>query len=336
MMTFPSRRFDPQAFEAPARRAVPPDSPARASRRQALRDVIRRPVSGAETAAALAATWAGGVADQFALQTPWQIWLGEQMAELMAQINHLGQVEQRLRAWTAYRAIDFWDDDQQLAAETLGLKLGRTPGKVVAQLRASVAGCDWLLARWRALARTGAPDWTDEQQLLASHLLGTPLGSRVAPDQVAAQIHDLEAQRDRAERADDLLRSLVEAGLADGATPDLAWVRRLARTLHARLQWLLTQLRSTPLVALDSAPPATAAPTETKPLSPTPPTAETKPFEPAPAHPDQPALPPRELAHERLTDENPGRGASRFADRKQRFDPVRALAELREASRSSV
>ena len=62
-----------------------------------------------------------------------------------------------------------WVEDERLAAAELGRRLGEDPEAVVARLKRSSAGCDWLIGRWELLgnglltAEEGGPDctWTD-------------------------------------------------------------------------------------------------------------------------------------------------------------------------------
>ncbi len=101
----------------------------------------------------------------------WQDWLTSTIATLMLRINRSERIERKLRDWASYRAIDFWEDDQKLAVETLVLRIGREPSKVVAKLRETPAGIDWLLARWRFLARVEPSQWGDDRRDLAASLV---------------------------------------------------------------------------------------------------------------------------------------------------------------------
>src|SRR5436190_395413 len=73
-----------------------------------------------------------------------------------------------------------WDQDERIAAVELGSRLGENPEAVVARLRRTSAGCDWMIGRWELLgnglktADEGKPDcrWTDADLALALNLLG--------------------------------------------------------------------------------------------------------------------------------------------------------------------
>ena len=83
-----------------------------------------------------------------------------------------------------------WEQDEQLAAAELGRRLGDDPEAVLAQLRRSSAGCDWLIGRWRLLgnglstADEGGPNcaWTDADLALVLNLLGRPVELRHLDD----------------------------------------------------------------------------------------------------------------------------------------------------------
>ena len=71
----------------------------------------------------------------------------------MVRIDRCTRIERRLRDWASDRPIGFWDEDQALEVETLALKIGQQPRRVVRTLKQSTAGLDWLLKRWRSLAK---------------------------------------------------------------------------------------------------------------------------------------------------------------------------------------
>lgn len=331
-----------------------PESPRRSARRTTLQAALREPVVVVEDAETMQ-VWAEGAYEEFKPRNAWQSWLVHQVGGLMVRINRLQRIERRLRDWASYRAIDFWDEDQALAAETLGLKLGQTPARVVAELRQSVAGCDWLLTRWRDLAATDPARWTETQKVLARDLLGGREGEWLDPNWVGFRIADLELQRVRAAEADELARSLVEADLSDDVSPSLARVRRYERSLQTRLQWYVAQTRlETPARALNpyfcpsyaapllepfATPPAAESPAKTNPTAPADPEplpAKTNPIEPVGASLDPPMVDPEVIVDEELVADRPGSEASRAADRKRRIDPARAVAQIRRANRRTA
>jgi hypothetical protein len=75
-----------------------------------------------------------------------------------------------------------WDQDRKLAALELGERLAENPETVVARLRRSTAGCDWLRVRWDLLAialstaeeEQASCSWTDADLALVLNLLGRP------------------------------------------------------------------------------------------------------------------------------------------------------------------
>jgi hypothetical protein len=82
---------------------------------------------------------------------------------------------------------------RRAAVERRAARLGRDPVRVVKKLRGSLEGCEWLLERWRALARASqqphsAPEATgsleplgDENRRRALDLLGIRLDQRQGP-----------------------------------------------------------------------------------------------------------------------------------------------------------
>jgi len=212
-----------------------------AARRGQLIDHLAEPIIVAETVEALGEQ-ANDIYQAFKPRNGWQDWLTSTIATLMIRINRCERVERRMRDWASYRAIDFWEDDQQLEVETLATKLDRDPSRVVAKLKQSPTGCQWLLARWRLLARIEPQHWTDEQRTLAGRLVGAnPDVDPTAPGFAAGQVRALETLRGRVEEADAILRGLVEADLSDEAIPGLSKLRRYSRSLHRQMKWYIDQ-----------------------------------------------------------------------------------------------
>jgi hypothetical protein len=79
-----------------------------------------------------------------------------------------------------------WEQDEQIAAVELGRRLGDAPELVVAQLKRTSAGCDWMIGRWELLENALSADddggpgcaWTDADLELVLNLLGRPLELR--------------------------------------------------------------------------------------------------------------------------------------------------------------
>jgi len=135
----------------------------------------------------------------------------------MVRIDRCSRIERRLRDYASYRAIDFWEEDQKLEVETLALKIDHQPIRVVAKLRLTHTGCEWLLTRWRLLANIATNEWMDTQRTLVGRMIGDdPVIDPTAPGFTANQVADLEAQRDRVVVADEIVRGMVEADLRNG------------------------------------------------------------------------------------------------------------------------
>ena len=81
---------------------------------------------------------------------PWNAleeWIADQVVVASVQIDRIQHQERHLRAETARRAEERWDDERRLAAEVLAAGLAKDPAKVALQLRQTPQGCAWLLAR---------------------------------------------------------------------------------------------------------------------------------------------------------------------------------------------
>lgn len=92
------------------------------------------------------------------------------------------EMESRMRVRTARRAATQWEPDQRSAVQRLADKLpkAKTPGLIVEELKATPAGCRWLIERWNELewALEVNGDWNETCQNLAFDLLGVPRGMR--------------------------------------------------------------------------------------------------------------------------------------------------------------
>ncbi len=185
-----------------------------------------------------------GISSAFKPRDEWQDWLTGSVATLMVRIDRCERVERKLRELASYRAIDFWEDDQAVEVETLASKIDRDPGRVVAKMRRTPAGLEWLLKRWRILAMVEPTDWTDEQRALAGRLVGGDLEvDTTRPGFAAEAVLELEARRTRVEDADAILRGLVEADLSEDAVPGLVKLRRYLRSLQRQMTWYVDQFQ---------------------------------------------------------------------------------------------
>jgi len=218
-----------------------PLSPQRSYRREKVIQQLVNPIPIGESAELLEQQ-SRDIHHAFQPRNGWQDWLTDTIATILLRINRSERVERKLRDWASYRAFDFWEEDQRLAVETVALKLGKEPARVVAKLRETPAGIDWLLGRWRLLARVEPRSWTDDQRDLAARLVGGDEGiDPAAPGFVARRIADLESYRQNGQHADAIIRGLVEADLHDDGVPGLAKLRRYVRSLHRQLKWYVDQ-----------------------------------------------------------------------------------------------
>ena len=166
---------------AQGRPGRPPLSLKRAWRREGLMKHLVEPTVVAETANPLEQQ-AADIYEAFKPRDGRQDWLTSTIATIMLRISRSERVERKLRDYASYRAIDFWEDDQKLAVETIATRIGKESARVVAKLRETPAGIDWLIARWRILARVEPSAWTEDQRELASRLIGgTPRSTRPGP-----------------------------------------------------------------------------------------------------------------------------------------------------------
>ena len=229
---------EPVAATRPGRPSL---SPKRAWRRENVMKQLMNPIVVAETAKLLEQQSAE-IHTAFRPRNGWQDWLTDTIATLMLRINRSERVERKLRDLASYRAIDFWEDDQKLAVETLATKIAKEPAKVVAKLRETPSGIDWMIARWRILVKVEPNLWSDQQRDLAAQLTGGDAAVDPSrPGFVDDQISHLETYRERVAEADAITRSLVEADLHDDGVPGLARLRRYVRSLHRQLKWYVDQ-----------------------------------------------------------------------------------------------
>jgi len=170
--------------------------------------------------------------------------LVEEVALLTLRTERARRIERKLREKVMLRALTCWDDDRRLDAERVGRDLASRPSEVVAELRRTPRGRDWLLDRWAMLANAAesGQGWDAGRRRLAFDLLGTPPelrvghpGATIDPDgrtldpgtdhAAVARARIASIRLDR-ELADEVDRALAEADLADEPTPELRRLRR--------------------------------------------------------------------------------------------------------------
>ena len=220
------------------------------------------PPLGAEARAARAARVAA-FRRHFGPRTEWETWLIDELADCTLKLGRIGIIEIELSEVAAIRAgCALWDADRRAEVEAIGAKLGKSPARVVADLRRTPHGCDWLIERWASLADLAdTTGWTDEHVGLAHDLLGTSESGRTGPigrviDErgltVAAdfapallartQIEQLRALRDLQLEADDALRAAVAGGAGLLPGRDAALLRRYEGATRRHLRWLMGQI----------------------------------------------------------------------------------------------
>ena len=183
----------------------------------------------------------------------YQRWLVEQLTLASVRVDRC-QDHQRSQAQAeAERASSCWEVDRAADAASLGGRLAKDPDLVVSQLCRSVAGLDWLLIRWRALADLVSHDqpWDDSQRRLCLDLMRTPDEFRetdramllaLPPEElrelVQEHIDSLESLRDSAEALDASNRGLAEIGLPTHPGSGLPRLQRYETALWRRFRSL--------------------------------------------------------------------------------------------------
>ena len=224
---------------------VKPLCPTRAARRGQLIASLLGSAAKPEDALGLAPGHLGAYY-AFKPQNDWQNWVAGQVALLMFRIERNQRIERRVRELAALRAIDCWEIDQAAMAEATAAKLAANPAKARAALWTSLAGCDWLLARWEELDTGDIGGWTSEQRALAHQIYPFEPERMTRPGAIADHVAQLRQQRARMVEVDQVERALVEADLADHLGPAVRAVRSVGRALERRLEWCLKELRTPP------------------------------------------------------------------------------------------
>ena len=152
-----------------------PEGKAR-SRRNALKTGLRAKVVLPEDLAIVVAQRTTEFVAEFQPRTPYEKRLVRDMALASAQYERCAERSIMDAARIANRAEFYWDEDRMVAVEDVGARLRNDPSRVVARLRSTTHGADWLIRRWEILRddlrSTGV--WDDDQRRLAFDLLGVP------------------------------------------------------------------------------------------------------------------------------------------------------------------
>ncbi len=189
-------------------------------------------------------------------------WLVEQMARESIRMDVCQRREMMLNGMASMRASISWDVDRMLEAEILGQDLPKKPALVVAQLRRTSHGCQWLIDRWLELLAAldaGVP-WNVEQRSKALDLLGVDKALRSAPSLIDPAPHEdpIVAQREEAsyqiealrthksevlDPIDERERKAAEQGQSFQVTTEHLQLSRFESACMRRLQWASEQLR---------------------------------------------------------------------------------------------
>jgi hypothetical protein len=206
-------------------------------------------------------------------------WLQGQVALSTVKLERCHAMELAVRSRVVLRASTTWDDDRRLEVVLLASKLAGRPEEVVARLRETYHGCEWLAGRWAMLAYVADSQggtWTPEQASLAFDLMATPAEFRTGyspgtsidydgkqdeatlrPADVARrEIAELKGRLEVLGRVDDAARQQAEADLSDD-DPELRRLRRYEAELHRRIKWahgLLSEAASPPEPESEPAP----------------------------------------------------------------------------------
>lgn len=180
------------------------------------------------------------------------------------------------------RASCYWDQDQAVEAAKLGNRLASRPGWVVAHLEASLAGCRWLLERWKHLgwALEERGDWDDSERATALHLQGVPTalhssapiaaarGTREERrDLVASQVARLESRIGGSlVKLDAMCRELAVSGNGYMLEPTYHRLRRYENSARASYDRAIAELKARKAAA-DASKPAHPAATASPPTA---------------------------------------------------------------------
>ena len=191
-------------------------------------------------------------------------WLRTQVALAGTKIDRCQAMERAARSRIVARASVTWDEDRKGEAIRLGSELADRPEEVVAQLRETLHGCQWLITRWALLAHSADShnSWTPEQVRLAFDLFGTPSefregrppgtwidyhGKLVEPTPGPAvvarrAIKELMERCETLRPLDQANREQAQADLSDD-DPEIRRLRRYEAELHRRMKWSLEQIQ---------------------------------------------------------------------------------------------
>jgi hypothetical protein len=202
------------------------------------------------------ASWGAVLKPRNLLET----WIVNQVVSASLRLERCARLETAQRGLRVERAACCWPTDRRLEVERLAARLAgdTSPALIVTELSGSSQGCDWLIARWRALEAALAEQghWDDAQRSLAFDLLGVPVAERSFDRSITShasredlmaliqgEIQELEALK--ADGLDDLdatERALAEADLHFDVSPPAQLLRRYESSARRTLFWGLNLL----------------------------------------------------------------------------------------------
>ncbi|MDE2506102.1 MAG: hypothetical protein KGM43_02715 [Planctomycetota bacterium] len=168
------------------------------------------------------------------------------------ELTQIEQVESR----------EAWDVKRTAEVMQLAKKLRRQPALTIALLKQSLHGCNYLIARWDALARAYLNQnliWTGSQRRTALDLLGVELDVRPAEwlfiadsnqskldvhlEVAAREIRELSRLRDEhLAVVDDHVRRAAARGFAAATSREIRLTRRYEADAHKRMATALASL----------------------------------------------------------------------------------------------
>lgn len=184
-------------------------------------------------------------------------WLVDRIAVEALRVERCTRQESLHRTLAARRAKLCWDDDRRVEVEVLGARLADDPAPVRLRLEQSRHGCEWLLARWRALldALDRRGGWSEAESTRALDLLGVASELREAADLgskdpealralARGEVERLEARSTgELARLDAAQRQLAEVGMGREDDPTVRAIRRYETSCLRRLEWAWAQFK---------------------------------------------------------------------------------------------
>ena len=185
-------------------------------------------------------------------------WVYNEVSLLTLRVQRAGEMEDRLRERSAFRASTSWEADRRSEAESIGSRLRKKPAEFADRLQQTPEGCLWMIERWAMLARAADRDggWSPEAHALAFDLLGTPheLRGGATSEQIDSEGQVTDPGQDLGEFArlnvdrlieihrgllevDAFDRETAQAGLAFDLGAEGLRLHRYEAAIERRLRW---------------------------------------------------------------------------------------------------